>query len=289
MTKDKLIKLYEKFQSERLNTLFITNFKNISDYEINLILQSKYIDITASLMSNNNFKILNKEIREQILNSINSAKNKTIANYASFLLDDEIVLGSGLITEIVKIISSSQETFQASNALNVATNKNIILASSPLSLIELVSKGKTPDNCFNAMIVATDEAVLTYGPAYTLTKLVSEASTKTKSDLAASIAKNKILLKTPMITTYTQKVATAKTDEEAKLIYSKIRKIINVRKIINENIKLEKITSEKDSNQTVLFWALYQQNPEEAINLLKETVKDNEEITINTKIKRKTK
>ena len=260
MTKDKLIQLYEKFQSERLNTLFITNFKNLSDYEINLILQSKYIDITISLMYNSKFKILNKEFQEQILNSINSAKNKIIAKYASILLADEIVLGSGLIIEIIKIISSSQEAFQASNAVNVATNKNILSASSPLSLIELVSKGKTPDNCFNAMLVATDETVLTYGPAYTLTKLVSEASTKTKSDLAASIAKNKILLKTPMITTYTQKVANAKTDEEARLIYNEIRKII----IDNEN-------------------------PEEAISLLKESINDNEEITVNTKIKRKTK
>lgn len=281
MKKDKLIRLYEKFEQERLNTLFITNLKNLSDHEIDLLLQSKYFDLTAQLMNNKNFKMLNKEYQEQIINFLNSSKNKEIATYASFLIDEQDVIGTGLITEIFKIICSSQESYQASNAINVATNKNVILQDSPLSLIELVSKTKNSQNCFNAMQVATNELVLINGPVYTLTQLVSEAPTNIKSDLAASVAKNKILLQTPMVIVYTKKIVNAKTDEEAKLIYSEIRRIIK------EQEQLEKANEEQTSINEVLFWKAYQQNPEEAIKHLKENIKDNKDITINTKIKRK--
>ena len=79
-----------------------------------------------------------------------------------------------------------------------------------------------------------------------------------------------------MVITYTRQIKNAKTDEEAKLIYSQIRKEIN---------KLKKENEEYNNEPT--FWQIYEQNPEEAIALLKESIKDNEEITIHTRVRRK--
>ena len=279
MTKDKLLKLYEKFQTERLNTSFINNMKNFTDHDIYLILISKYTDITIRLIFNNNFQMLHNELKHKLIDIVNNAKNRTIAEYTAMLIENPNVLASGLVYELAKIISETQETYQALNTLSVATDR-IVLSSNVLAinLSEIVSKTIGEQKSFNVAQVATNKDVLLGpAPAITLTQIVSETSSDCKSDLAASIAKNKILQESPFITTYTLKIKNAKTDEEARLIYSKIRKEIN-------KLKTEK----KEYTDKSTFWEIYEQNPEEAIILLsEENIKGNEEITTYTKVRKK--
>ena len=205
MTKEKLLQLYEKFKLERLNTSFINNLKDFSDFEISLILNSKYTDITIELIINNYFKILHKELQEKLINTVNNAKNRTIAKYTATLIENPDVLASGLVEELAKIMCKIQETYQASYVLNVATDKQILKSAVlALNLSEIVSKTIGEQKCFNVAQVATNQNVLINGPSITLTQIVSEASSDCKADLAASIAKNKILLEaeTPIVITY---------------------------------------------------------------------------------------
>lgn len=285
MTKNKLLELYEKFRLERLNTSFINNLKDFSDHEVYLILNSVYTDITIRLMINKNFKVLYEELKDKLINIVNSAKNRTIAEYTALLIENEDVLASGLVLELSKVISRTQETYQALNTLSVATNK-LVLSSDILAinLSEIVSKTIGEQKSFNVTQVATSKDVLTIGPAITLTQIVYETSSNCKADLAASVAKNKTLLEaeTPIVITYTLQIKNAKTDEEAKMIYSNIRKEINK---LNKEKLLNKEKEENNNEST--FWHIYEQNPEEAIMLLKESIKDNEEITIHTRVRRK--
>ena len=285
MTKNKLLELYEKFRLERLNTSFINNLKDFSDHEVYLILNSVYTDITIRLMINKNFKVLYEELKDKLINIVNSAKNRTIAEYTALLIENEDVLASGLVLELSKIISRTQETYQALNTLEVATNK-LVLSSDILAihLSQIVSETIGEQKSFNVTQVATSKDVLTIGPAITLTQIVYETSSNCKADLAASVAKNKTLLEaeTPIVITYTLQIKNAKTDEEAKMIYSNIRKEINK---LNKEKLLNKEKEENNNEST--FWHIYEQNPEEAIMLLKESIKDNEEITIHTRVRRK--
>lgn len=287
MTKSKLLELYEKFRLERLNTSFINNLKDFSDHEVYLILNSVYTDITIRLMINKDFKVLHQGLKDKLINIVNNAKNRTIAEYTALLIENEDVLASGLVLELSKIISRTQETYQALNTLSVATNK-MVLSSDILAihLSQIVSKTIGEQKSFNVTQVATSKDVLTMGPAITLTQIVYETSSNCKSDLAASVAKNKTLLEaeTPVVITYTQQIKNAKTDEEAKLIYSQIRKEIN--KLKKEKEELVKKQKEEYNNEFT-FWQIYEQNPEKAISLLKENIKDNEEITIHTRVRRK--
>lgn len=287
MTKDMLLKLYEKFQIERLNTAFINNLKNLSNHEIYLILNSTYIEITIRLITNNNFKILHKELQDKLINTVNNAKNKTIAEYTAMLIEDSNVLGSGLVEKLAKIISESQETYQASNTLATATNRNVLSSDIlAIHLSEIVSKTIGEQKCFNVVQVATNIDVLTEGPSITLTQIVSEASSNCKADLASSIAKNKILLEASpsSVVKYTREIIQAKTDEEARLIYSKARKEINkLKKAKEEYLKKQN----EDYIDELTFWQIYEQNPEEAISLLKENIRENQEITPQTRVRRK--
>jgi len=266
MTKDKLLELYERLKQNQLDVTMINKLKDYTDEEIDIILNSPHIDLILYTIGHNNFKLLHKEQRKQLLEIVSKTKTRQSAKFAYYLITIKDVVISGKIIELSKIISESSGYEQADIAYSAVQSLTLLTNKNCLEIIKLLCQIKSEKIASIVSIIVTDEGVLSNKNCLQLIKLVSECDEEYKADLSACIAKNKILLETNKAISYIRRIRQSKDQREARTIFSEAKREI-------ETIKLQ----EKDS-----FWNVYNYFPEKALASLR-NIDGNEEITPYTR------
>lgn len=308
MTKEKLLELYEKYKTENKNVNDIKLLRNYKDEDINVILNSKYPFVMKEIILTDGFKMLKENEKKEIIDIINNVKEEIIAQNIYRIINSKPIISSDLFITIAKIISNCTP-ISVSYTTNLALNFEVLLNKNGLKLIEIVGSSKTTIGAINSSLIAKNSTVLMNQESIELTKLASEtddeiqskivhhistnrdilssgitlklakiASTikcENKAQLFLTIAADKTLEKNNQTTYYITKMFLAKTYEETLDIYNEAQDLIKKIKIRENKMKKDK----------TLFWDLYKHNPKEAILLLETKFKDEEEITIYTKIR----
>ena len=310
MKKDKLLELYQKFKNEKRWIQQIRQLRNYKDGDIEIILNSKYPYVMSEIILNYEFKILNENQQNEIIKSINNAKNEEVAECIYLIVRSGTILSSGKTVEISNIICNSEEV-SVIYAKEIALSNTVILNKDGLELIKIVGKSKKKEQALTSKLIAQDLNVLVSGNAIELTKLASltegeeqrravlhistnrdvissdvaiklaNLASKIKTDdiaqLVITIASDKILEKNKRSTYYLTRMLLENKYEDVLKIYNEAQKLISY-------IKIQESKAEKDNGT---FWNMYKQNPEEAITLLKTKVSSTEEINPYTRIKKK--
>ena len=309
MTKDRLLELYKKFgKTEDIKN--IRTLRNYKDEDIDIILNSKYPSIMMNIILNYEYKLLKDDKRKEIIDIVNNAKSKSIAEYIYYLVRSKTVISSGLTVDLAKIICNSEEN-SAKYAIDTALNANVLLNKDAIELVKIVASSKTESQASCSSNIAQNIEVLMSEEAIELTKLTSLtediekrktiyhisvnkdvtssglalklATLASKIDstdilkLTITIACNKILEKHNRSAYYIAKILSVETYEEALNVFNEAQKLTNYIKEQEANMK----------NDNSFFWTLFKNNSEKAIALLKLRIGSNEVINQYTRVRKK--
>ena len=177
------------------------------------------------------------------------------------------------IVELSKIISESIGQEQSYFAYMSATYSGVLMNENCLEIVKTISKTQKGKIAEILSILAGDRNFVLNENSLKLIKLISTSDSEKKADLSTSLAKNKHLLNANRVLYYVNKILLSKTDIEARTIYSEARK------------EIEKLRGQSQDEN--LFWNMFNNKPEYAVSLLSNSIKNNEELTPYTKVRRK--
>lgn len=306
MTKDKLLELYNKFKDEEINVSTIRQLRNCTNQDIDYILNSFYPEVMISIITNHTFKLLSLKEQEEISELINDAKTEKIAFEVSRAVCSGIILSSGLTTKIARIINEST-TKVVSYVVDTALANSVLVNPNSLEILKIIGSSKKPIQAKTCLEISKNLDVLSNKNVVEIIRITSQIERESQSELFISLAKNKDILSSNL-TIKLMLLASKLDDEQIKLLniiasdklleknkrslHYIVRMLESPHKIpsIYEQAKTE-ISIFKQRESTIkrdndLFWNVYKNNPTEAISLLKENIKDNDEIRTYTKIRR---
>lgn len=141
MQENKIVKLYKLFEEQEMNLKEIRQLRTYQDEDIDIILNSKYPRVMTNIVLNCEFKLLNNEIRKEIINLINTSQNEDIATYIYHIVRSRTILSSGLTYELAKIIYDSFSA-SAKYVKDTALNANILLNKDAIELLKIIGLSK---------------------------------------------------------------------------------------------------------------------------------------------------
>lgn len=180
MTKNKLFELIRKTQKKELTIEDIISLKELSDEDIDIVLNNKNKSEFISLLKNENFKMLPKEEREEILLTLTMLRESSV--FVSFIIKaatNKNIIDSGNLLEIVKMILKSKGLYQANYILSIASNTNCIASGKVIDLCRQIYN----HNCNNeileiAFFAAKDTHILRSGEVVEVVKEILSVSSK---------------------------------------------------------------------------------------------------------------
>ena len=307
MTKDKILELYNKFKEEELDVSAIRSLRNCTDKDIDYILNSFYPEVMLSIVTNHTFKLLSLKEQEEISKLINDAKTEKIAFEIARIVSSGIILSSGLTTKIAKIINEST-TKIASYVADASLANSILINPNSLEILKIIGSSKKPIQAKTCLEISKNLDVLLKKNVVEIIRITSQIERETQSELFISLAKNKDVLSANL--TIKLMLLASKLDDEQikllniiasdKLLEKNKRSLHYIVRMLEAPYKIPSIYEQtkteislfKQRESTIkrdndIFWNVYKNNPTEAISLIKESIKDEEEITIHTKVRRK--
>lgn len=307
MTKDKLLKLYNKFKEEEINVSSIRQLRNCTNKDIDYILNSFYPEVMFSIITNHTFKLLSIEAQEEISILVNDAKTEKVAFEIARIVSSGIILSSGLTTKIAKIINEST-TKVVSYVADTALANSVLVNPNSLEILKIISSSKKPFQAKVSSEISKNLDVLLNKNLLGILYITSQIERESQSELFISLAKNKEVLASNL-TIKLMLLASKLDDEQTKLLniiasnklleqnkrslhyivrmLESPHKIPNIYEQATTEISLLKQRESKIKRDNDLFWNVYKNNPTEAIELIKET--DEEIVTSLTKVKKKEK
>ena len=307
MTKNKLLELLEKEQTQELTHKDIVKLRSYNDESIDIILNSKYKNIMIEIISNQEFKSLPQNTQNEIINILNNSESEEKALAIYYVVRSGLILSSGLTLEIIKIITNTNSSI-ASYIVNTAINPSVLINSNIIEILKIISKSKEEYQASSASDIAKDLNVIVSEKILELIKIASETIGEEKSRLVNNIAKNKDILISDLsieLTTLASKtnlsesinlineIASNKILEKNRLskyylidmLFAKsneeVEEIYKQAQIKITTLKKQESTIKKD---TSLFWNVYKKNPQEAILSLID-INSEQEITEYTRIR----
>ena len=302
MTKDKLLELYNKFKEEELDVSAIRTLRNCTNQDIDYILNSFYPEVMISIITNHTFKLLSLKEQEEISELINDAKTEKIAFEIARVVGSGIILSSGLTTKIARIINGST-TKVVSYVADASLASSILINPNSLEILKIIASSKKPIQAKTCLEISKNLDVLSNKNVVEIIRITSQIERESQSELFISLAKNKDVLSSNL-TIKLMILASKLDDEQIKLLNiiasdklleknkcslhyivrmlespHKIPSIYEQAKTVMSIFKQRESTIKRDND---LFWNVYKNNPTEAISLLKENIKDNDEIRTYT-------
>lgn len=307
MTKDKLLELYNKFKEEELDVSAIRSLRKCTDKDIDYILNSFYPEVMLSIVTNHTFKLLSLKEQEEISELINDAKTEKIAFEIARVVSYGIILSSGLTTKIARIINEST-TKVVSYVADASLANSILINPNSLEILKIIGSSKKPIQAKTCLEISKNLDVLLNKNAVEIIRITSQIEKETQSELFISLAKNKDVLSANL--TIKLMLLASKLDDEQikllniiacdKLLEKNKRSLHYIVRMLEAPYKIPSIYEQakteislfKQRESTIkrdndLFWNVYKNNPTEAISLLKENIKDNDEIKTYTKVRKK--
>lgn len=305
MTKDKLLKLYNKFKDEEIDISVIRKLRNCTNKDIDIILNSFYPEIMIDIIICYEFKLLNSKDQEEIIELVNNAKTEKIAYEISRIISSGIILSSGLTTKIAKIINESTIVSAPYIAALSLTN-SVLINPKSLEIMKIIGSSNKEYQAKIALDILKNIEVILNENVLEIIKIVSEIEKESHSELYVSIAKNREVLAANL--TVKLMILASKLDDEQikilniiasdKLLEKNKRSVYYILKMLEEKHKIPsifeqvkkeisffKLKESKIKKDNDLFWNIYKNNPNEAIELIKEN--DDQVVTTLTKVKNK--
>ena len=305
MTKDKLLKLYNKFKEEEINVSSIRQLRNCTNQDIEYILNSFYPEAMFSIITNHTFKLLSIEEQEEISVLVNDAKTEKVAFEIARIVSSGIILSSGLTTKIARIINEST-TKVVSYVADTALANSVLVNPNSLDIIKIIGSSKKPILAKTCLEISKNLDVLSNKNAVGIIYITSQLERESQSELFISLAKNKEVLASNL--TIKLMLLASKLDDEQtkllniiasnKLLEQNKRSLHYIVRMLESPHKIKSIYEQASSEISLfkqkesiikkdneLFWNVYKTNPTEAIELIKES--DEEVVTSLTKVKKK--
>lgn len=241
MTKEMLLKLNKYLREGIISIQDITTWlKELSDEEIEIILNCNNQIEIKKLIQNENFKKLSKETKKAIIIIIdkpyNDSKSYAINNVAVEVATNEIVINSGNVVELTTAIRNSVGYNQAISASLIACNP-YIKNNHILKLVTMISQCKKQKNEQEFMNLITTSAT------------------------------NNFIIRSENIVKIISSLIEAKDIYEATMIYNEVIK------------KLSQITLlsslHKGNIEEINFWDLFADEPKKALEILEQITSTN--------------
>lgn len=228
MTNSKLIELLIKYQKREITGEDIFSLKDLTDEEIEIVLNTNHKNETIQLLTNENFKKLPGETKTEIIQLLSNIKE-----------------GSMYLTFIVRI----------------ATNKNIIEYGNVLEIINIIKKARSPIQIETIIQIASNKNVISSDKVVEICQLFTRREKdKEKLKIAAFAATDIHIIRSGNVLNVVKKIISAPNKEEALSLYYSY---MNEYKDLTLLIALRKGNINK-----IDFWTALLENPEEAISLL---------------------
>ena len=305
MTKDKLLKLYNKFKDEEIDISVIRKLRNCTNKDIDIILNSFYPEIMIDIIICYEFKLLNSKAQEEIIELVNNAKTEKIAYEISRIISSGIILSSGLTTQIARIINEST-IVSAPYIADLSLTNSVLINPKSLEIMKIIGSSNKEYQAKIALDILKNIEVILNENVLEIIKIASEIEKESHSELYVSIAKNREVLAANL--TVKLMILASKLDDEQikilniiasdKLLEKNKRSVYYILKMLEEKHKIPsifeqvkkeisffKLKESKIKKDNDLFWNIYKNNPNEAIELIKEN--DEQVVTTLTKVKNK--
>lgn len=305
MTKDKLLKLYNKFKDEEIDISVIRKLRNCTNKDIDIILNSFYPEIMIDIIICYEFKLLNSKAQEEIIELVNNAKTEKIAYEISRIISSGIILSSGLTTQIARIINEST-IVSAPYIADLSLTNSVLINPKSLEIMKIIGSSNKEYQAKIALDILKNIEVILNENVLEIIKIASEIEKESHSELYVSIAKNREVLAANL--TVKLMILASKLDDEQikilniiasdKLLEKNKRSVYYILKMLEEKHKIPsifeqvkkeisffKLKESKIKKDNDLFWNIYKNNPNEAIELIKEN--DDQVVTTLTKVKNK--
>lgn len=305
MTKDKLLKLYNKFKDEEIDISVIRKLRNCTNKDIDIILNSFYPEIMIDIIICYEFKLLNSKVQEEIIELVNNAKTEKIAYEISRIISSGIILSSGLTTKIARIINEST-IVSAPYIADLSLTNSVLINPKSLEIMKIIGSSNKEYQAKIALDILKNIEVILNENVLEIIKIASEIEKESHSELYVSIAKNREVLAANL--TVKLMILASKLDDEQikilniiasdKLLEKNKRSVYYILKMLEEKHKIPsifeqvkkeisffKLKESKIKKDNDLFWNIYKNNPNEAIELIKEN--DEQVVTTLTKVKNK--
>ena len=305
MTKDKLLKLYNKFKDEEIDISVIRKLRNCTNKDIDIILNSFYPEIMIDIIICYEFKLLNSKAQEEIIELVNNAKTEKIAYEISRIISSGIILSSGLTTQIARIINEST-IVSAPYIADLSLTNSVLINPKSLEIMKIIGSSNKEYQAKIALDILKNIEVILNENVLEIIKIASEIEKESHSELYVSIAKNREVLAANL--TVKLMILASKLDDEQikilniiasdKLLEKNKRSVYYILKMLEEKHKIPSIFEQvkkeisflkqkesKIKKDNDLFWNIYKNNPNEAIELIKEN--DEQVVTTLTKVKNK--
>ena len=181
MTKDKLLKLYNKFKEEEINVSSIRQLRNCTNQDIDYILNSFYPEVMFSIITNHTFKLLSIEEQNELSKIVNDANTEKVAFEISRVVGSGTVVSSGLTTEIAKIINESSAKV-VSYVANAALANSILINPHSLEILKVISSSKKPIQAKTCLEISKNLDVLLNKNVVEIIKITTRIEREAQSE-----------------------------------------------------------------------------------------------------------
>lgn len=177
MTKEKILKLLKKYYKKEIKVEDIIEFKELSDEEIDIVLANNNKQLMIELLKNKNFRILQKEVKEEILLIVRQLREGSI--YLPYILkaiSNKTIINSNELLEIINFIIRSKGPHQADKIIKIASNENVHSTGNLIELCKSIYRySKSLEQLNIATIAATDSHIIRSGLVIDIVKEILKA------------------------------------------------------------------------------------------------------------------
>ena len=204
------------------------------------------------------------------------------------ILFDDDAIESGISYELAKIVKQSKELSQANYAADIAIDIGVLSELTKediIKLIDMVSQTETEYQALYSAYIACNYDAVKSGHVLELVDIVSKTKGEYQAKYASQLATNVTLLQTSKILRLVKLASIIECEQKICLSTNQIEYLIkDSKETTNSNENYSELYKLFDVRED--FWKLFEENPEEAIKLLKETITNpKEDINSNTKVR----
>ncbi|MBQ2872956.1 MAG: hypothetical protein IJE89_03045 [Bacilli bacterium] len=180
MTKGKLIELLKKIQRNEISSEDVFMLKELTDEEIDIVLNINNKNEIINLFKNENFKKIPKETKEIIIELLKKLKEGSIyLGYIIRMATNKNIIESGNLLEIIGLIAKTKEPHQIDLIISIASNPNAISSGKVLEICKLMSRrDKEREQLKIAGFAATDTYIIRSGNVVNVVKRIIYARNK---------------------------------------------------------------------------------------------------------------
>ena len=168
MTEIKLMQLLSKVEKNEIEIYDVIKLKDLTDEEIDLILQTKHKKEIIELIKNTDFRNQPIEMQKKIIEIIdNSDSTEDSLYYATKIAIDKSIINSGYIEDIIEIIIKLKDLEKIYIITRIVENPIAITNKDIIKIIKMIANSSQSRNILSLVeYIVTEKYLYLYSYFY---------------------------------------------------------------------------------------------------------------------------